>query len=267
MTQDAHIYHTRPLGDDCVKQHFGSFFFQTLKHAKATERYGYNYNYHPGRVCYRYGLFNDRLFTGHMIPAINNIKSHYKVAERPCPGNNAVTLLARDHRIWLNINDVKNALVSAGYVNSTIHNMGKLTPLEQFRMVYCTDVLIGAHGAELTWADFMRPNSFAIEIAWPKFNWRFAYSFLKLPIHDRIHFMPENATDVRNHKDTFFKSLDSNLVHFIPLATTDVVNHKKSLADVRRTEPHEPEDRLGKYCNFRIDPKYILEVVKIVRPL
>ncbi len=45
-----------------------------------------------------------------------------------------------------------------------------------FQEAYCADVLVGVHGASLTWSAFQKPNTTNIEIAWPKYGWPFVYS-------------------------------------------------------------------------------------------
>ncbi len=43
-------------------------------------------------------------------------------------------------------------------------------------LAYCTDLLIGVHGAGLGWVFFMQPGTAMIEIAYPSRGWYFYYA-------------------------------------------------------------------------------------------
>ena len=56
-----------------------------------------------------------------------------------------ITILQRRTRRILNIDDILQATKDFGYNNSAVYTFEDLSLIEQYRVIYCTDVLVGMY--------------------------------------------------------------------------------------------------------------------------
>ena len=265
LTQNAIIFFSKPLADECIRANFSSFFLGSLKEAKATEQYGYNYHAHPGKVCFRYGMFSDDRHPNHSAAAINHLKTYYNVEGLTCQ-ENAITLLnRRNARSWTNVIEVRDALISAGYTNTSIVDFVKLSLRRQLEVIHCSNVYVAVHGAALQWSYFMRPHSTVIEIAWPKFGWPFYHSAGKSVTYGKV---PLNfvALETRNVTN-FEQSVKRMISRKKPFPVT-----KEMLQDINTWSAEKKEAEycklgLGRYCNFIVNPESIIDLITKKLPI
>ena len=88
-----------------------------------------------------------------------------------------VTIVQRNYRLILNLEDLFSTVNLAGFPNIRIVHFENVSSVkEQVYIAATSSVMIGVHGAGLQWSMFMKPGSHLVEIAWPQKQWNFYYS-------------------------------------------------------------------------------------------
>ena len=80
--------------------------------------------------------------------------------------NGTVTLVQRRFRRVLNMEDLQDATLRSNFSSVQIVMFEDMSLKNQIQTAYCTDILIGIHGAGLQWASFMKPGTGLIELGW-----------------------------------------------------------------------------------------------------
>ncbi len=83
---------------------------------------------------------------------------------------NQITLIQRNYRKIINIEELKQVAIELGFPNISIVYFDRLTVLEQYQLARCTDILIGMNGAALQWAVFMKPKRGLLEMSYHGFD-------------------------------------------------------------------------------------------------
>ncbi len=221
-------------------------FFRLLPLKWPPIRYGYA----KQGVCYRYGV----VYTKHILNNTHFVRdrSQRKINFRRemaeyvkkasgiaytnhsvCPHKRKksqllVTIIEREMtRKIINIASLKTRLTKGGVKNIHIAKMAKMTMLAQLQLVHCSDVLIGAQGAGLIWALYMKPHSALIELAWPEVHEKAGFFYNKMFRNDSsitvfpfeikkndVHFI---AT--RRHLATWFREVNIKVNETYMLST------------------------------------------------
>lgn len=125
-------------------------------------------------TCYSSGVFgisavidSPRIIVEHTLKYMN-ISVHQE--------EGYVTIIQRNFRRIININELMQAINSLGFRNMRVVNLETMGVVEQAKIAASSRVMIGVQGAGLQWAVFMPPGSSLIEIAWPYKHWGFYFN-------------------------------------------------------------------------------------------
>ena len=122
-------------------------------------------SYHAApEVCYPYGVFGWKPvgfqeLAGYLV-------KHFNFNEDTCPKEPTGTFIERQHRKVTNMVELVSVTKKLG-LRTQVVSLEKLTVLEQYATIRCTDVLVGVQGAGLQWAMFMRRKRALIELCFP----------------------------------------------------------------------------------------------------
>ena len=98
----------------------------------------------------------------------HQLREHYRKAfSITCPPHNRtrVTIINRKMRTIQNAEELKEAATKAGFDTKIVY-LSNYTIREQFKIIMCTDILVGIQGAGLRWIDFMPKKSSLLELIW-----------------------------------------------------------------------------------------------------
>ena len=76
------------------------------------------------------------------------------------------------------MDQLQQSAIKIGFNNTIVTVFEDISTMDQMKIVRCTDIFIGVHGAGLAWGLFLRKGAALVEIAWPKHGWPFLYSGL-----------------------------------------------------------------------------------------
>ena len=152
----------------------------------------WNFNHVPPGTCFSRAVFAN---TTHESFSLNGTIRHrpqdvkdvtgyllsaYNITQDECHRQKSqpkITIIERKgKRKILNIHEIMSHLHKAGYTDVTATAPERRSLRGQMLLAYCSDLLIGVHGAGLGWVFFMRPGSAMIEIAYPSQGWYFYYT-------------------------------------------------------------------------------------------
>ena len=105
-----------------------------------------------------------------------HIVQHLGISEKECKEEPMVTLLQRKNRVILNMDELRQTAIKVGFTNIIKTVFEDISTIEQMKIIRCTRVFVGVHGAGLAWGLFLRKKTALLEIAWPQHGWPFMYS-------------------------------------------------------------------------------------------
>ncbi len=139
-----------------------------------------NHNvYHAfDKICYKNAVFG---WIPMHVEAAKYVVQHIAFDIRTCQPN-TVTIIQRKYRQILNIHELKIVSVNLGF-NTNIVMFENMSAMEQYRIVRCTDILVGINGMGMEWAVFMRQGRAMLELSWKQFG----FLFSKYAGHGGLH--------------------------------------------------------------------------------
>ncbi len=215
------------------------------------------------KICYRYGVVHIQTLLTNDFHIFRDRSQRKVLARREiaryihresdiidnmvCPNKDAnsdeiVTIIQREGtRKITNIGKVKARLIRGGVKKVIIAKMEEMTMVEQVHLVYCTDVLVGAHGAGLMWTMFMQPNTALIELAWPDIHENVGFFYTKMFINDSSTFVFPLRIGVNDVTVMPDKRLSPHWFRFVTIKVNEgqlLSTTTKALATIRLKRQH-----------------------------
>ena len=228
-----------------------NIFFQDFLYSFPIRRYHDSWHNVKGTVCYKNAVFGYYRKNFDWKELRNYLGTSYGFQE--CDRNVIkVTILNRLTRRILNAEELRNATLALGLKNVEIHTFEGKSLIEQYRIIYCTDILIGVQGAGLGWIYLLRHTSGLIELAWPKYKWGFRYKGRAKGAKIQVETL--SAKRVQPNWEVYMKN--EHIMH--KLSETE----KQKLKNVRKM--HMDSKSIYKWADGYFDPKEFQNKFKLL---
>ena len=168
----SHLYYQSNLWDlDTKNGCHGPARYQDILYALPVQKEHIWYKQATLHTCYDNAVF------GYYAKGFNtnDLREHFRKAFNiTCPPHNStrVTIINRKIRTIQNAQELKEAATKAGFDTKVVY-LSRHSVTEQFKIIMCTDILVGIHGAGLRWLDFLPKQSSLLELTWK--HWKSYY--------------------------------------------------------------------------------------------